>query len=65
MNTLLIADTFDPYYADRLPFSCPRWSDSPAPAEDKSYKDRIGNETISVKAGAGRRRAIPPRPPGR
>jgi len=65
MNTLLIADTFDPYFADRRPFACLRWIDSPAPAEGWLDKDRKGNETNCIKADAGGRKAIPLRPPGR
>lgn len=64
MSHLEIADTFDPYYAGREPFSCPDRSDPATAAEGLAGKGRNGTET-SATAGARRPRPVWPRPAGR
>lgn len=64
MSHLEIADTFDPYYAGREPFSCPDRGNAATAAEDLAGKDRNGAET-TVATSARRPRPVWSRPAGR
>ncbi len=61
MSTLEIADTFDPYYAGRQPFFCPRRSDSAVSFKAPERKGRNGSETTATEAGTRRPGTVPPR----